>query len=208
MTLRCLPVKKASLVGVSTTLPKANPRVICFTAAPSPSKHRPSYQVNQLLSDMNRRAERSHMTTSSIISNVSPTAKKKKKMHLVPDSQRVFAAAYQLPSDSFTCNVQFCVGFKGNLTYIQTRKWIRRCHFSVSFCLPLSVSKAWTGVKTESFLLLSIQLEFSWGGHHAVQTICILIGVHWKFPHGTLRPDALEKQHGIAIKKCIFFKTI
>lgn len=58
------------------------------------------------------------MTTSSIISNVSLSAKR----HLVPDSQRVFSAAYQLPSDSFTCNVQFCVGFKGNLTYIQTRK--------------------------------------------------------------------------------------
>lgn len=56
--------------------------------------------------------------TTSIISNASLSAKR----HLVPDSQRVFAAAYQLPSDSFTCNVQFCVGFKGNFTNIQTRK--------------------------------------------------------------------------------------
>lgn len=60
------------------------------------------------------------MATSSIISNVFPSAKK--KGHLVPDSQRVSAAAYRLPSDSFTRNVQFCAGFKGNLTYIQTRK--------------------------------------------------------------------------------------
>lgn len=79
------------------------------------------------------------MTTSSIISNVSLSLSKKKR-HLVPDSQRVFAAAYQLPSDSFTCNVQFCVGFKGNLTYIQTRKRIKRCRFlplisPPSFCL-------------------------------------------------------------------------
>lgn len=61
----------APLAGVSNVLPKVNPPVICFTAAPSPSKHRASYQVNQLLSDMNRRAERSRMTTSSIISDVS-----------------------------------------------------------------------------------------------------------------------------------------
>lgn len=66
----------ASLTGVNTALPKVNPLVICFTAAPSPSKHRASYQVNQLLSDMNRRAERSHMTTSSIISDVSLSVKK------------------------------------------------------------------------------------------------------------------------------------
>ncbi len=67
----------ASLAGVSTKLPKVNPLVICFTAAPSPSKHRASYQVNQLLSDMNRRAERSHMTTSSIISSVSLSLREK-----------------------------------------------------------------------------------------------------------------------------------
>lgn len=82
---------------------------------------------------MNRRAERSHIATSSIISNVFPRAK---KGHLVPDSQQVSAAAYRLPSDSFTRNVQFCVGFKGNLTYIQTRKWIKRCHFPLSLISP------------------------------------------------------------------------
>lgn len=60
----------------------------------------------------------------------------RKKGHLVPDSQQVSAAAYRLPSDSFTRNVQFCVGFKGNLTYIQTRKWIKRCHFPLSLISP------------------------------------------------------------------------
>lgn len=67
----------ASLAGVSIALSKVNPLVICFTAAPSPSKHRASHQVNQLLSDMNRRAERSHMTTSSIISDASLSLREK-----------------------------------------------------------------------------------------------------------------------------------
>lgn len=63
------------------------------------------------------------------------------KRHLVSDSQRVFSAAYQLPSDSFTCNMQFCVGFKGNLTYIQTRKWIKHCIFSLSHFASLFLSQ-------------------------------------------------------------------
>ena len=74
----------ASLAGVSTALPKVNPLVICFTAAPSPSKHKASYQVNQLLSDMNRRAQGSHMTTSSIISDVSLSLREKGTLSLIP----------------------------------------------------------------------------------------------------------------------------
>ncbi|KAM3591498.1 uncharacterized protein V6R79_002750 [Siganus canaliculatus] len=35
-----------------------------------------------------------------------------KKRHLVRDSQRVVDAAYQPPSDSFTCNLHFCVDIK------------------------------------------------------------------------------------------------
>lgn len=59
------------------------------------------------------------MTTSSIISNVSLSVKKG-TLSLIPCVS--FAATYQPPSDSFTCDVPFCVGFKGNLTYIQTGK--------------------------------------------------------------------------------------
>lgn len=58
------------------------------------------------------------MTTSSIISNVSLSAEKG-TLYLIPCVS--FAVAYQ-PSDSFTCDVPVCVGFKGHLTYIQTGK--------------------------------------------------------------------------------------
>lgn len=105
---------------------------------------RASYQVNQLLSDMNQRGESSPTRPLPLLLAVRLflTAKKKGTLSLIPSVS--FAAAYQLPSDSFTCNVQFCVGFKGNLTYIQTRKWIKCCccSLSLSFRHPPSVSKA------------------------------------------------------------------
>lgn len=74
---RCVPVRQPPAAGVITALPKVNPPVICFTTAPSPTKHRALYQVNQLLSDMNPRAERSHTSTSSIISETSLSFSKK-----------------------------------------------------------------------------------------------------------------------------------
>lgn len=126
----------ASLAGVSTAPPKVNPLIICFTAAPITDQTRGVVSGKPIIiwheSESTEVPARAHPLLLA--------KRKKKKAPCPPDSQRVFAATYQLPSDSFTCNVQSCVGFKGNLTYIQTGKWIKCCRFPLALVLPPSFS--------------------------------------------------------------------
>lgn len=89
--------------------------------------------------------------------------------------------------------------FRGNLTYIPTRKWIKRCHFAVSFRLTLKH-------KQESKRGASSCLVFSynppgwtpcWGGNLHFDW-CTLEVSAWLF-----QSRCTGKQPRIAIKACI-----